>query len=187
MKNKINNAMISNKRVYTTIAIVLLVIFIIGIIALGVFKIGRGGTTPSKTYYTYVVNNSNVPEDPGLEDDEHTFILNTEVKYHEVLVFHASNDASPGAYNQSDSYVFAGIGITFTLSLSEEEDYIDSAFTDEIRVADEDKQDVSTYLLPENTYTKEYNSESKSYKVTINNTEVRYIHSISLRYSVIKK
>ena len=186
MKNKINNAIISNKRVYITIAIVLLVIFIIGIIALGVFKIGRvGGDTPSKTYYTYVVNNSNVPEDPGLEDDEHTFILKTEVKYHEVLVFHASNDASPGAYNHSDSYVFAGIGISFTLSLSEEEYNLESAVVDEIKVSNDGID--PTYLLPENTYTKEYNSESKSYKVTINNTGVRYIHSISLRYSVIKK
>ena len=182
MKNKINNAMISNKRVYITIAIVLLVIFIIGIIALGVFKIGRGGDTPSKTYITYVVNGDNMSSDAHLEDDNHTFKLNTEVKYHESLVFYASNSAD---VDPSGHYMFSGTGISFTLSINEEEYYLESAVVDEIKVSNDGID--PTYLLPENTYTKEYNSESKSYKVTINNTEVRYIHSISLRYSVIKK
>lgn len=174
---------ISNKKIYTYIAIVFLIIFIIGIIALGVFKIGRGGgNTPSKTYYTYVVNGDNMSPDAHLEDDNHTFKLSTEVKYHESLVFYASNNAD---VDPSGHYMFSGIGITFTLSLTEEEYYLESAVVDEIRVSNEGIDPI--YLLPENTYTKEYNSESKSYKVTINNTEVRYIHSISLRYSVIKK
>lgn len=173
---------ISNKKIYTYIAIVFLIIFIIGIIALGVFKIGRGGTTPSKTYYTYAVSGENVPDTAHLEDDNHTFKLSTEVKYHESLVFYASNNAD---VDPSGHYMFSGIGITFTLSLIEEEYNLESAIVDEIRVSNDGID--PTYLLPENTYTKEYNSESKSYKVTINNTEVRYIHSISLRYSVIKK
>ncbi len=187
MKNKINNATISNKRVYTYIAIIFIVIFIIGIIALGVFRFGnRGGDTPSKTYYTYVVNNSNLTSE-SKKDDEYTFTLNTNIKYHESMVFKATNDASIGAYGHSDDYLFAGIGITFTLFIEDETYFLDSAITDGIRVKNTHEIDEPTYLLPENTYTKEYNSESKSYKVTLNNTEVRYIHSIELKYAVGKK
>ncbi len=182
MKNKTNNATISNKRVYTYIAIIFIVIFIIGIIALGVFRFGRGGDTPSKTYITYVVNGDNMSSDAHLEDDNHTFKLSTEVKHHESLVFYASNNAD---VDPSGHYMFSGIGITFTLSLIEEEYYLESAVVDEIKVSNDGID--PTYLLPENTYTKEYNSESKSYKVTLNNTEVKYIHSIELKYAVGKK
>ncbi len=51
-----------------------------------------------------------------------------------------------------------------------------------IMISDDDPGDI--YQL--NEHETEYSCESKSYKVTINNTEVRDIHSISLRYLVIK-
>lgn len=183
MKNKINNAMISNKRVYISIAIVLLVIFIIGIIALGVFKIGRGGDTPTPTYYSYKIDNSNVPEDPGLEPDDKTFIINTNIKYHEVITFYADNNASPGAYNRPDHYIFRGNNISFTLTIEDESYYLSAVAITKIMISDDDPGDI--YQL--NEYETEYSSESKSYKVTLNNTEVRYIHSIELKYAVGKK
>lgn len=50
-------------------------------------------------------------------------------------------------------------------------------------ISDDDPGDI--YQL--NEYETEYSSESKSYKVTLNNTEVKYIHSIELKYAVGKK
>ena len=183
MKNKINNAMISNKRVYISIAIVLLVIFIIGIIALGVFKIGRGGDTPTPTYYSYKIDNSNLPENPKQEPDGKTFILKTNIIHHEVMTFYATNDASIGVYGHADSYLFAGNNISFTLTIEEESYYLSAVGISKIMIANDDPGDI--YQL--NEYETEYNSESKSYKVTLNNTEIKYIHSIELKYAVGKK
>ena len=183
MKNKINNAMISNKRVYITIAIVLLVIFIIGIIALGVFKIGRGGDTPTPTYYAYKIDNSNLTSSSTLESDNKTYIASSDIRYHEVMTLVAANNASIGAYDHADSYLFAGNNISFTLTIEDESYYLSSAEILKIMISNDDPGDI--YQL--NEYDKEYNSESKSYKVTLNNTEVRYIHSIELKYAVGKK
>ena len=180
MKNKINNSMISNKRVYISIAIVLLVIFIIGIITLGVFKIGRGGDTPTPTYR---IDNSNVPEDPCLEPDGKTFILKTNIIHHEVMTFYATNNASPGAPNRPDHYIFRGNNISFTLTIEDESYYLSAVAITKIMISDDDPGDI--YQL--NEYETEYSSESKSYKVTLNNTEVKYIHSIELKYAVGKK
>lgn len=183
MKNKINNSMISNKRVYISIAIVLLVIFIIGIIALGVFKIGRGGDTPAPTYYSYKIDNSNLPEDPHLEPDEKTFIINTNIRYHEVMTFYATNNASPSVPGHPDHYIFRGNNISFTLTIEDESYYLSAVAITKIMISDDDPGDI--YQL--NEYETEYSSESKSYKVTLNNTEVKYIHSIELKYAVGKK
>lgn len=183
MKNKINNAMISNKRVYISIAIVLLAIFIIGIIALGVFKIGRGGDTPTPTYYSYKIDNSNLPENPEFEPDNKTFILKTNIIHHEVMTFYAAEHASIGVPNKPDHYIFGGSNISFTLTIEEESYYLSAVGISKIMIANDDPGDI--YQL--NEYETEYNSESKSYKVSLNNTEVRYIHSIELKYAVGKK
>lgn len=183
MKNKINNSMISNKRVYISIAIVLLVIFIIGIIALGVFKIGRGGDTPTPTYYSYKIDNSNLTSSSSLESDDKTYIATSEIKYHEVMTLVAANNASIGAFGHANSYLFAGNNISFTLTIEDESYHLSAVAITKIMIADDDPGDI--YQL--NEYETEYSSESKSYKVTLNNTEVRYIHSIELKYAVGKK
>lgn len=183
MKNKINNSMISNKRVYISIAIVLLVIFIIGIIALGVFKIGRGGDTPTPTYYSYKIDNSNLTSSSALESDNKTYIASSEIKYHEVMTFTSTSNASIGVYGHTDSYLYAGENISFILTIEDESYYLSAVGISKIMISDDNPGDI--YQL--NEYETEYNSESKSYKVTLNNTEVRYIHSIELKYAVGKK
>lgn len=183
MKNKINNSMISNKRVYISIAIVLLVIFIIGIIALGVFKIGRGGDTPTPTYYSYKIDNSNLTSSSTLESDNKTYIASSDIQYHEVMTFMSTNNASIGVPEHNDSYLYAGNSISFTLTIEDESYYLSSVGISKIMISDDNPGDI--YQL--NEYETEYNSESKSYKVTLNNTEVRYIHSIELKYAVGKK
>lgn len=177
---------VSNRRVYTYIAIIFLVIFIIGIIALGVFRFAKGSGSNTPTYYSYEVNNSNLPSDAHLEDDGKTFILHTNIKYHEVISFNASTDVSIGSYNHPDHYVFGGTSLSFTFKVEEEQYYLSAATIDQIRVANSDSS-TDTYLLPENSYTRTYKSSTREYEVVINNTEVRYIHSISLTYGVGKK
>ena len=176
---------ISNRRVYTYIAIIFLVIFIIGLIALGVFRFASGSGSNTPTYYSYAINNSNLPDGAG-KDDDHTFTLRTEIKYHEVMVFHADNSAVVGTNSNPDAYLFGGVGISFTLKIEEEQYYLSVAAIDQIRVANSDSS-TDTYLLPENSYTRTYKSSTREYEVILNNTEARYIHSISLTYGVGKK
>ena len=196
MKNKINNSMISNKRVYISIAIVLLVIFIIGIIALGVFKIGRGGDTPTPTYYSYKIDGKNMPSSAE-KDDDFTFTLKTNINYHESVMFHSENNLD---VDRSGHYLVGGVGLSFTLSIEEESYYLKAASVEEIIVEDYDwvhGQTVETHSLPSSEYSGEYNSETKSYKVTITHENRHeedpdharpfFLYSIALKYSVIKK
>lgn len=189
---------ISNRRVYTYIAIIFLVIFIIGVIALGVIRIGKGGgSTPSKTYYSYVVNNSYLTPDSSLEDDGKTFIVSTQVKYKETMVLEASTDASIGVYDVSESYLFGGKDISFTFSIDDEKYCLDEVVMEKIMVLDTDYDefiDRGKYELPKEQYQGEYNSESKTYKLTINHinqgqvkTYPYEIHSIALKYAVKNK
>lgn len=196
MKNKINNSMISNKRVYISIAIVLLVIFIIGIIALGVFKIGRGGDTPTPTYYSYKIDGESMKTGVTVVD-AYTVSLDTNTKYHEKVVFHAENSFD---YDTTGHYLVGGVGLSFTLSIEEESYYLKAASVEEIIVEDYDwvhDQTVETHSLPSSEYSGEYNSETKSYKVTIthenrheedpDHARTFFLYSISLKYSVGKK
>ena len=178
---------ISNRRVYTYIAIIFLVIFIIGLIALGVFRFASGSGSNTPTYYSYEVKNSDIPSDAHLEDDNKTFILHTNVKYHEVITFNASTDVVIGSYNHPDHYVFGGTILSFTFKVEEEHYYLSTATIDEIRVSNSDDSSSETYLLPENSYTRGYNPTERKYLVVINNDEVRYIHSVKLTYGVGKK
>ena len=175
--------MISNRKAFIYVAIVLLALFIVSIVALNVFKFAKGGDTPAPTYYSYKIDNSNLTSSSSLESDNKTYIASSDIKYHEVMTLVATNNASIGAYDHADSYLFAGNNVSFTLTIEDESYYLSSVEIIKIMISDNDPGDI--YQL--NEYDKEYNSESKTYKVTINNTEVRYIHSISLRYSVIKK
>ena len=183
MKNKINNSMISNRKTFIYVAIVLLALFIVSIVALNVFKFAKGGDTPTPTYYSYKIDNSNLTSSSSLESDNKTYIASSDIKYHEVMTLVASNNASIGAYDHADSYLFAGNNISFTLTIEDESYYLSSVEISKIMIADDEPGDI--YQL--NEYDKEYNSETKSYKVTLNNTEVRYIHSIELKYAVGKK
>lgn len=178
-----NKAPVTNRKVFIYVAIILLVLFIVSIVALNVFKFAKGGDTPTPTYYSYKIDNSNVPEGPHLEPDEKSFIINTNIKYHEIITFHATNSASPGMPGHPDHYIFRGEGLSFTLSIEDETYCLSSVIVNKIMISDTDPGDI--YQL--NEYEAEYSSESKSYKVTLNNTEVRYIHSIELKYAVGKK
>ena len=73
--------------------------------------------------------------------------------------------------------------ISFTLTIEDESYYLSAVAITKIMISDDDPGDI--YQL--NEYETEYSSESKSYKVTLNNTEVKYIHSIELKYAVGKK
>jgi len=79
-----------------------------------------------------------------------------------------------------------GLGILwnkFHAFALDESYYLSAVAITKIMISDDDSGDI--YQL--NEYETEYSSESKSYKVTLNNTEVRYIHSIEVKYAVGKK
>ena len=175
-----NKAPVTNRKVFIYVAIILLVLFIVSIVALNVFKFAKGGDTPTPTYYSYKIDNSNLTSSSSLESDGKTYIANSEIKYHEMMTLVATNNASIGAYDHADSYLFAGNNISFTLTIEDESYYLSSVEISKIMIADDDPSDI--YQL--NEYETEYSSESKSYKVTLNNTEVKYIHSIELKYAV---
>ena len=183
MEQQANNKNLTNRRVFIYVAIILLALFIVSIVALNVFKFAKGGDTPTPTYYAYKIDNSNLTSSSSLESDNKTYIASSDVKYHEVMTLVATNNASIGAYGHADSYLFAGNNISFTLTIEDESDYLSAVAISKIMISDDDPGDI--YQL--NEYEKEYNSETKSYKVTLNNTEVKYIHSIELKYAVGKK
>ena len=179
----VSKAPVTNRKLFIYLAIILLALFIVSIVALNVFKFAKGGDTPTPTYYSYKIDNSNLTSSSSLESDNKTYIASSDIKYHEVMTLVASNNASIGAYDHADSYLFAGNNVSFTLTIEDESYYLSSVEISKIMISDNDPGDI--YQL--NEYDKEYNSESKSYKVTLNNTEIRYIHSIELKYAVGKK
>ena len=183
MEQQTNNKNVTNRKVFIYVAIILLVLFIVSIVALNVFKFAKGGDTPTPTYYSYKIDNSNLTSSSSLESDEKTYIVSSDIKYHEVMTLVATNNASIGAFGHADSYLFAGNNISFTLTIEDESYYLSSVEISKIMISDNDPGDI--YQL--NEYETQYNSESKSYKVILNNTEVRYIHSIELKYAVGKK
>lgn len=183
MEQQANNKNLTNRRIFIYVAIILLALFIVSIVALNVFKFAKGGDTPTPTYYSYKIDNSNLTSSSSLENDGKTYIATSDIKYHEVMTFVSTNNASIGAYGHADSYLFAGNNISLTLTIEDESYYLSLVEISKIMIADDDPSDI--YQL--NEYETEYNSESKSYKVTLNNTKVKYIHSIELKYVVGKK
>ena len=190
---------ISNRRVYTIIAIIFLAIFIIGIVVFGVFRFAKSGGTPSKTYYSYVINGASVPEDshPSLEPDGKTYILHTELKYKETVTFTANDSAAPAA--PTGNILFTGVGISFTFYIEDEKYCLDAVGIQKIMINDpadyyDPGKQTQDYELAIDQYQGEYNNETKTYKVTINhenkwqeNIYPYDVKSIELKYAVKNK
>ena len=179
------NSGTSNKKVFTIIAIIMVAIFIIGIVALGVFRLASG-TGPGPTYYEYSVNNSIITTATALEPDNKTLKLQSNVKYNEHLTFYAENEASRGAPDHEDSYIFGGKMITFTFHIEDEKYFLNSVKDLKVMVAAKINEDDygEPFLLENSTYVPSFNKLEHKFSVIFNNDELMNIHSIELKYGV---
>ena len=175
----------NNKKVFLIIAIILVAIFIIGIVAFGVFRLASG-TGPGPTYHEYTVDNSILTNETSLEPDHKTLKLESNVKYNEHLTFYADNEASRGAVGHTDSYIFGGAKITFSFHIEDEKYFLNTVKDLKVMVATKINEDDygEPFLLNNSTYVPSFDKTNHKFSVIFNNDELMNIHSIELKYGV---
>lgn len=175
----------STKRAFIILAIILLVIFIIGILALGVFRFANRGA--DVIYYRYDIANRILTEESSIDPlDNVTFTYESKNvnNFKEQVTFKASNNATLGIYDKSDSYIYGGKNLTISFIINEENHHLATANINNIKASLEDESS-SPSVLPADQYEASLDEESHIFNITFNNSEVLYIYNVVFGYSIV--
>lgn len=174
----------SNRRVLIIIAIILLVVFIIGVIALGVFRIANRGA--DVIYYRYDIANKILTDESSLEGDNKTFIYRSENsnKFKEQIVFKSENNATLGIQEKTDSYIYGGKQVSMSFTIPEENHHLSTIAINKITASLNDV-DANPAVLSKDDYEAVLDEENHAFNITIVNTSVLYIYNVVFGYSII--